>query len=279
MFKTFFSRIISNAKKPRISVLRLSGVIGKIGIGRNGMTIEGLGDNIEKAFSRPNTKAVCLIINSPGGSPVQSDLIANRITTLSEEKKIPVYAFVEDVAASGGYWLACSALEIYARPSSILGSIGVISSGFGFQDMIKKMGIERRIVTQGTNKSVLDPFKPSKKEDIAILQNLQKNTHENFINYVKSRRGSRLKGEDKKLFNGEFWNGKYCLEYGLIDGIDEVNSFIKNKFGKKAKIEYIKSRESWFKRKFLSSMDADSLVDAIYAKCEEESVGSRFRLY
>jgi signal peptide peptidase SppA len=279
MFKKLFKKILSNAKSPRISVLRLSGIIGKLGMGKNGMTLEALNDNIEKAFSKPKTKAVCLIINSPGGSPVQSELIANRIIALSKEKKIPVYAFVEDVAASGGYWLACAADEIYASTSSIMGSIGVISAGFGFQDMIKKMGIERRVVTQGENKSVLDPFKPTKKEDIEILKNLQKNTHDHFINYVKSRREKRLKGTDKKLFNGEFWNGQTSLELGLVDGIDNLYNFIQNKFGKKAKIEYIKSRESWFKRKFLSSIDVDSIIDGIHSKCEEESVGARFRLY
>lgn len=279
MFKKLLKEMLSNARKPRVSILRLSGVIGKLGMGRNGMCLEALNDNIEKAFSNSKTKAVCLIINSPGGSPVQSDIISNRIITLSEEKKIPVYAFVEDVAASGGYWLACSALEIYARPNSVLGSIGVISASFGFQDMIKKMGIERRVVTQGENKSVLDPFKPSKKEDIEILQNLMKNTHKTFIDFVKSRRGSRLHADDKKLFNGEFWNGNQSLEYGLIDGIEDVYSFIKNKYGKKAKIDYIKSKESWFKRKFMSSIDADSLIDSIHGKLEEESIEARFKLY
>lgn len=277
MCKKFFEKILSYKQKPRISVLRLSGVIGKFA--RGGMSIEALNNNIEKAFANSRTKAVCLVINSPGGSPVQSDLIATRIMALSKEKKIPVYAFVEDVAASGGYWLACAASEIYIRPSSILGSIGVITAGFGFQEMIKKIGIERRVITQGENKSVLDPFKPSKKEDVEIIKALQKNTHKVFIDHIKASRGDRLKGSDKKLFNGEFWNGEKSLEYGLADGIDDLHHFIKNKFGKKAKIEYIKHKEPWFKRMFMSSIDADSIIEALCSKLEEESISARFRLY
>jgi signal peptide peptidase SppA len=201
--------------KPSISVLRLGGVIGKVGAGQKGLTIEGLNEHIEEAFKKSNLSAVCLVINSPGGSPVQSELIAARIMALSKEKDVPVYAFVEDVAASGGYWLACAADEIYASKSSIVGSIGVISAGFGFQDAIKKMGVERRVYTQGLNKSVLDPFLPEKKSDIDILLKLQKNTHNHFINHVKSRRKGRLTQTDEILFNGEFWSGNIAEDFGL----------------------------------------------------------------
>ena len=269
--------------KPVVAVLRLAGVIGKVGPGRGGMTLEGVNDSIEAAFNKSNLEAVCLAINSPGGSPVQSELIAGRIRALAKEKSIPVYGFVEDVAASGGYWLACAADEIYASKSSIIGSIGVISAGFGFSEAIKKMGIERRVYAQGTNKSVLDPFVPEKKEDIVILKKLQKNAHEHFIDYVKSRRKGRLTQNDDILFNGEFWSGAIAEDFGLIDGIDNMYNFIKKKFGDRVKLEYIKPKESWFKKRFMSrieaGIDSESIVDAIYNKVQEDQVISKFRMY
>lgn len=256
--------------KPRISVLTLSGVIGKVGVGRSGMSLCALNDLIEAAFEKPKTRAVILAINSPGGSPVQSELIAARIMELSKEKKIPIYSFVEDVAASGGYWLACAGEKIYASKSSILGSIGVISAGFGLKDAIKKLGIERRIITQGKNKSVLDPFADIKMEDIALINDMQKDIHEHFIDFVKKSRGKRLKETKEELFGGKFWSGVKSKELGLIDGIDNMHNFIKTKFGEKVRIDYIKPRESWFKRKFLSSFNARDLVNAMYDRCEEE---------
>ncbi len=266
--------------RPVVSVLRLSGVIGKIGIGRSGMTLEALNESIESAFAKPKLSALCLIINSPGGSPVQSELIANRIITLAKEKSVPVYSFVEDMAASGGYWLACAGDEIYASKSSVIGSIGVISSGFGFQEAIKKMGVERRIYTQGMNKSILDPFSPAKAGDIKILDSLQKEAHAHFIDYVKSRRKARLTQSDEVLFNGEFWAGMIAKDFGLIDGIDNIYSFIKKKFGDKVNIDYIKAKESWFKRKFMSSsLDSEGLVDALHSRLEQELVSSRFKIY
>lgn len=256
--------------KPRIAILRLSGVIGNVGFGRNGMSLSSLDQLIKDAFSKPKTRAVCLAINSPGGSPVQSELIATRIKELSIEKSIPVYSFVEDVAASGGYWLACIGEEIYASRSSIIGSIGVITSGFGLKEAIKKLGIERRVITQGKNKSILDPFSDMKKEDTQIITNLQEDTHKHFIEYVQESRKDKLKASDEDLFSGEFWSGKKALEYGLIDGIQNMHSFIKNKFGNRVKIEYISQKESWFKKMFFSKITANELADAFYGKCEEE---------
>jgi len=285
-FDSFISCLtLENFRNPksRVSILRLAGVIGKVGPGRGGMTLEGLNESIESAFNKSNIEAVCLAINSPGGSPVQSELIAGRITTLAREKSIPVYAFVEDVAASGGYWLACAADEIYASKSSIIGSIGVISAGFGFSDAIKKMGIERRVYAQGTNKSVLDPFVPEKKEDIVILKKLQKHAHEHFIDYVKSRRKGKLTQNDDILFNGEFWSGAIAEDFGLIDGIDNMYNFIKKKFGDRVTIDYIKPKESWFKKRFMShigsEIDAESIVNAIYNKAQDEQIVSKFRIY
>jgi signal peptide peptidase SppA len=266
-------------RKPKssVAVLRLQGVIGKMGPGRSGMTLEALNESIEAAFTKPKLTAVCLIINSPGGSPVQSEIIAARIIDLAKEKSIPVYSFVEDIAASGGYWLACCGDEIYASKSSIIGSIGVISSGFGLQEAIKKIGIERRIITQGINKSVLDPFLPIKKSDINILTRIQKEAHGNFIDYIKSRR-KKLNASDEILFNGEFWGGESATNFGLIDGIDNMYNFIEKKFGKEVKIEYIKAKESWFKKKFMSSLNADDLVESLYSKFENELISSRFKI-
>lgn len=241
-----------------VSVLRLYGVIGRVGGFRHGLSIECVNELIEKAFSFDKLAAVCLCINSPGGSPVQSELIARRITDLATEKNVKVYSFVEDVAASGGYWLACAGNEIYASKSSIVGSIGVISSGFGFQDAINKIGIERRVYSQGKNKSVLDPFLSEKTEDVKIIKNIQKYIHNSFIDYVKESRAWKLTQNDDMLFNGEFWTGEVAKDFGLIDGINSLYPFIRDKFGESIKIEYINKKQSWFKKK-LGMTEADLL--------------------
>lgn len=261
-----------------VAVLRLQGVIGNIGV-KKGLNIEHVNKSIEKAFKTSKLRAICLIINSPGGSPVQSELIANRIIKLSEEKNIPVYSFIEDVAASGGYWLACAGDQIYASKSSIIGSIGVISSGFGFSDAIKKLGIERRVYTQGNNKSVLDPFTPEKDEDIRIINNLQKHIHQHFIDYVKSRRKNALTQTDEILFNGEFWTGETATSFGLIDGIDDMYNFIKRKFGNKVKIEYITEKQSWLKQKLGIKNNYDNIAEMTIAEVKEHLIKQRFDLY
>jgi len=265
--------------KPLVKVLRLQGVIGKLGVGKNGMTLEGLNESIEKAFENTSIGAVCLIINSPGGSPVQSEFIAQRIIDLAKAKSIPVYSFVEDVAASGGYWLACAGDEIYVSKSSIIGSIGVISAGFGLTEVIKKIGIERRVITQGINKSILDPFMPMKNSDVQIITELQKEAHTHFINYVKTRRKDRLKESDEKLFNGEFWSGNTAKDFGLVDGIDTLYNFLERKFGKDIRIEHIKAKESWFKKKLMASLKTEDIVDGLYSKLENELISSKFKLY
>ncbi len=211
---------------PKVAVIRLNGAIGT---GRNSLTDAALAPLIEKAFAKGKPKAVVLQINSPGGSPTQSALIAARIRRLAAEKELRVIAFVEDVAASGGYWLATAADEIYADDNSVLGSIGVISGGFGFQDLIKAHGIERRVHTAGESKSMMDPFKAEKKEDIERLERVLEQIHQNFIAQVKARRGSRLKGEG--LFTGEIWVGQAAVENGLIDGIGHMVPVMKARFG------------------------------------------------
>ena len=220
------------SKKPTVALLKLYGIIsseGRLG-GRGSLNLNDLSDSISKAFTHKSVKAVALLVNSPGGSPVQSALISNRIRELAAEKDMPVYCFIEDLAASGGYWLSCSADEIYAMESSIVGSIGVISSGFGAVEAIKKIGIERRVYSEGKNKGLLDPFLPEKKQDIIQIKKIQKDLHGQFIKWIKLRRGKRLKGSDTVLFNAGIWSGIKSKELGLIDGIGDYYSIMKSVF-------------------------------------------------
>lgn len=270
MFKNLFSGSII------IPTLRLSGVIGQTGILRSGLTIQGIDKLIEKLFSYKKSPAVALIINSPGGSPTQSSLIADSVILNAKKNKKKVIAFVEDVAASGGYWLACAADEIYIDHNSIVGSIGVVSPGFGFVNLLKKIGIERRVYTSGKSKSFLDPFKQEKSEDIKRLKDIQEQIHENFINYVKVRRGKRLiKNKDKEIFSGLFWVGHKVIKLGLADGIGHINETIKNKFGKKAKVKIIEPKKSFIQRKLSSSLiDSSQLIEYL----EEKTYWSRYGL-
>src|SRR3978361_2164542 len=202
-----------------VPVVRLSGVIGAVTPLRPGMTLAGVAKMLERAFAPKNAKAVALVINSPGGSPVQSRQIYLRIRQLAAEKKLPVLVFVEDVAASGGYMIACAGDEIFCDPSSILGSIGVVVGSFGFVDLIKKVGVERRLYTAGEHKAMLDPFLPENPEDVARLKQLQREIHAIFIGLVKDSRGARLKGTDDLLFTGEYWAGEKSVSLGLADAI------------------------------------------------------------
>ena len=200
-------QIIKKRRGPVVTVVRLSGVIGGMGGLRQGLSLSSIEKVLERAFSPSKLSGVAIVINSPGGSPVQSDLIAGRIRVLSQEKEVPVFTFVEDVAASGGYWLACAGDEIYASVSSIIGSIGVISGGFGYTELIRKLGIERRLHTSGDKKGMLDPFSPEKPSDLKHLKTIQEEIHNDFINMVKLRRKDRLKGQEKVIFSGSFWGG------------------------------------------------------------------------
>lgn len=228
---------------PVVPVVRLSGIIAAGGLlGARGLSIESVAPLLARAFRTRGAKAVALAINSPGGSPVQSALIAQRIRLLAVEKRLPVIAFVEDVAASGGYWLACAADEIVADPASIVGSIGVISSGFGFQDLIERHGIERRVHTSGENKSMLDPFKTEKPEDVERLKRLQAEIHDGFKGWVRERRVGRLNGDEASLFSGEFWTGKRGLELGLVDGLGDLRTLLQARYGAKVHLPVIAAR-------------------------------------
>jgi signal peptide peptidase SppA len=216
-----------------VPVVRLSGVIGAVTPLRPGLTLAGVARVLERAFSYRHAKAVALVINSPGGSPVQSRQIYLRIKQLAAEKKLPVLVFVEDVAASGGYMIACAGDEIICDPSSILGSIGVVGGSFGFQEAIKRLGIERRLYTAGAHKAMLDPFLPENPDDVARLKAIQREIHQIFISLVKESRGARLKGADDTLFTGEYWAGESAVALGLADGIGDLRSTLRARYGDK----------------------------------------------
>ena len=218
-------------KKKIVAHIKLNGVIGNVGKFKEGIDFAGQEEMIEKAFSLKKAKVVAITINSPGGSPVQSHLIYKFIKTLAKKNKKKVMVFAEDVAASGGYLIACAGDEIYANSSSIIGSIGVIYSSFGFTELIKKIGVERRVHTAGKNKSTLDPFLDEKKEDIERLKTIQLDLHKDFIKVVEESRGSKLNRSDIELFSGEFWSGSKAKELGLVDQIGNANEVLKEKFG------------------------------------------------
>ena len=274
--------------RPVVAVVRLSGVIGQGGRFRQGLDIQSIGPVLKAAFKTSGLTAVALAINSPGGAPAQSNLIYARIRALAAEKEIPVLAFAEDVAASGGYWMSCAADEIYADVNSIVGSIGVVSAGFGFQDMLEKIGVERRIHAQGDRKAMLDPFEPERDADVKRLLAIQKNIHENFKNLVKERRGERGKISDRKLFSGDIWTGREALDAGLIDGLGEMREILHQKFGDDVKIREVGGRTSFLKRLFgrteASTSDPDfegalgNLPGQLLTAVEDRAFWSRFGL-
>ena len=247
-------------KKKIVPVVHISGIIGNVGGLRSGITISSVEHLIEKAFKIKNSSAVAIIINSPGGSPVQSSLIYKRIKSLSIKNKTKVFFFVEDVAASGGYYIACSGDEIYVDENSIVGSIGVIYASFGFDKLIKKYGVERRIFTTGKNKSILDSFQKQKLSDINKLKSVQMNIFKNFKDIVIKSRGKKINKENKEIFSGSFWAGNEAVKLGLVDGIGDLKSIMKNKFGEKIKYVTIKPKKSFLKSIFSKSFYSKDLV-------------------
>ena len=264
-------------KKNIIPHVRLTGVIGNAGKFNKGLDLAGQQDIIKKAFSIKKVKYVAISINSPGGSPVQSHLIYSYIRQLASKKKIKVLIFAEDVAASGGYLISCAGDEIYANSSSIIGSIGVISASFGFKELIKKMGIERRIYTAGKNKSTLDPFVDEKEEDIKRLKDIQLELHADFIKVVETSRGKKLKDPEKNnIFTGEFWTGASALKLGLIDGIGNADQILKEKFGEEVIIKKFEKQKGWLERKLSASVEGQ--LSNTLNSIEEKSVWQKFGL-
>lgn len=229
----------------RIPIVRLQGAIGRTGPFTRGMTLEGVAPLLARAFADVHAPAVAIIVNSPGGSPVQSHLIHRRIRALAEQTGKPVLAFVEDAAASGGYMIACAADEIIVDPSSIVGSIGVVTGGFGFAEAIGRIGVERRLYTAGESKAMLDPFLPENPDQVARLKALQEEIHAHFIVLVRARRGERLRENGENLFSGAFWAGKKALALGLADGLGEVNAVLRARYGEKVKLQPVAGRKGF----------------------------------
>ena len=251
----------------------MNGVIGNAGKFKQGIDFSGQEEIIEKAFLLKKSKTVAITINSPGGSPVQSHLIYKFIRSQAKKNKKKVIVFAEDVAASGGYLIACAGDELYANSSSIIGSIGVIYSSFGFTELIKKVGVERRVHTAGKNKSTLDPFLEEKNEDIERLKNIQLDLHKDFIKVVEESRGTKLDKSGIELFSGEFWSGSKAMELGLIDGIGNANEVLKEKFGDDVVIKKFEKSKGWLSKKLSSS---GNQIDQVANILEERSIWQRY---
>ena len=262
------------SRRPKVGVIRLEGVIGLPWPARSGLSLGSIGGPLEHAFRLKNLKAVALAINSPGGSATQSSLIAKRVRALAAEHGVPVLAFVEDVAASGGYWLATAGDEIYADESSIVGSIGVITAGFGFTDLLQRIGIERRVHTAGPRKAMLDPFRAEQPEDVTRLTELQQEIHGNFKTQVRERRGSRLKGDDAELFSGEIWAAREALVRGLIDGIGDLRTILRSRFGDQVRLVPVTQRRSWLQRRLRLGLP-EGWTEQALAAIEERSLWAR----
>jgi serine protease SohB len=240
---------------------------------------------LDRAFSTSHARAVALSINSPGGAAAQSHLIHRRIRALADEKKIPVFAFVEDVAASGGYMIACAADEIFADPSSIVGSIGVVGGTFGFEKLIEKIGVERRLYTSGERKAMLDPFLPEKPEDVERLKAIQHEIHRSFIDLVKARRGARLDSRESALFSGEYWTGSRGRELGLVDAVGDLRTVLRERYGDKVRTPLIAEKGfSLLGRRtpgvlgLEQGLSGAGLADDLVATLEARALWSRYGL-
>jgi len=270
---------------PIVPVVRLAGAIGISSPLKPGLTLANVARLLERAFSMKNIRAVALSINSPGGAAAQSHLIHRRIRALADEKKVPVLAFVEDVAASGGYMIACAADEIVADNSSIVGSIGVVGGSFGFDRLIEKIGVERRLYTSGENKAMLDPFLPEKPEDVERLKAIQREIHESFIALVKARRGDKLESRETALFTGAYWTGQRSRELGLVDAVGDLRTVLRERFGEKVRTPLIAERGfALFGRRapgvtgLGSLLNGPSLADDMVATLEARALWSRYGL-
>lgn len=277
-------RLMPGKKATTIPVVKMSGMIAAGGTAfRPSLSLSGVAEPLDRAFAIKKAPAVAIVVNSPGGSPVQSRLIYKRIRDLAAEKKKKVHVFVEDVAASGGYMIACAGDDITADPSSVVGSIGVISSSFGFVEALDKLGVERRVYTAGQNKSVLDPFLPAKEADIERLKRLQLEIHGVFIDLVRESRGVRLQ-DDEDLFTGAFWTGLKAINLGLIDGIGDIRQTLRDRYGDKVEMPLIEAKKGLFGRRVGGGVSLDQAAfaagaaDGLFTMAEEKALWSRYGL-
>jgi serine protease SohB len=268
--------------RPVVPVVRLTGVVGFSTPLKPGLTLAGMARTLDRVFAVRNAAAVALSINSPGGSPAQSHLIFRRIRELAEEKQRRVIAFVEDAAASGGYMIACAADEIIADPNSIVGSIGVVGGSFGFDKLIAKIGIERRLYTSGEHKATLDPFLPENPDDVARLKTLQREIHDDFIALVRSRRGDKLNGPENELFSGEYWTGRRALGLGLVDAIGDLRSTLRARFGDKVYTPLVTAERGLFGRRVWgvggSAFGQSGLAEDMISALEARALWARYGL-
>ncbi|WP_375464191.1 S49 family peptidase [uncultured Methylobacterium sp.] len=265
-------------KRPRVAVVRLNGVIGAVSPLRSGLSIATVAGSLERAFAMPGLVAVAIVVNSPGGAPAQSHLIHRRIRSLAEEKSLPVLAFVEDVAASGGYMIACAADEIVADPTSVVGSIGVVSAGFGFDKLIARIGVERRVHTQGEAKAMLDPFRPEEPADVERLLRLQADVQEVFTGLVTARRPNLRAGDN--LFTGAVWTGRQALELGLIDAIGDIRTTLRARFGDTVDLRLVAEAKGSFVARLLrrAAPGGTGVADGVLSALEERAAWARYGL-
>ena len=272
--------------RPVVPVVRLTGIIGFSTPLRPGLTLAGLARTLDRAFTIRQGAAVALVVNSPGGSPVQSHLIFRRIRQLAEQHKRRVIAFIEDAGASGGYMIACAADEIVADQHSIVGSIGVVGGSFGLDKMIAKLGIERRLYTSGEHKAMLDPFLPENPDDVDRLKKLQREIHDDFIALVKSRRAGKLTGAEDDLFSGAYWTGRRALELGLVDAIGDLRGVLRERFGDKLVTPLVSAERGWFGRRLFGAAGETALpvptrlaiAEDLISALEARAIWARFGL-
>jgi signal peptide peptidase SppA len=274
-------RLVPDYGAPLVPVVRISGAIGRVSRFQPGLSLSTLASPLKRAFAIKSAPAVAILINSPGGSPVQSHLIYKRIRALSEEKEKPVIAFVEDVCASGGYMIACAADEIVVDPASIVGSIGVVSAGFGFVELMQKVGVERRVYTSGESKVILDPFQPEKADDVARLKAIQEEVHDHFIDIVRARRGAALsKDREQDIFSGQFWSGRTGVALGLADRVGDLTAVMREKYGDKVRFKLFSTERSLFgwRGAGIGRAAGSGLADRVIAELDERALWERYRL-
>jgi signal peptide peptidase SppA len=276
-------RLFPDYGAPLVPVVRLSGAIGRVSRFQSGLSLNSVAPLLKRAFSIRSAPAVALMLNSPGGAPVQSHLIYKRIRALAEEKEKPVIVFVEDVCASGGYMIACAGDEIIVDPASIVGSIGVVTAGFGFVDAMRKVGVERRVYTSGDAKVILDPFQPEKPDDVARLRAIQEEVHDHFIEIVRTRRGEVLvRDREQEIFSGQFWSGKTAVALGLADRVGDLRTVLRERYGRNVRFRLFSTERGLFWRRGmgggLGSAFGAALAERLVTDLEERALWDRYRL-